>query len=70
MSRRVLVTGGAGFIGSHIAEAYLRRDGRSAALDDLSRGKRRNVPCGVRLVRADIGRPRRGALVATGASTY
>src|SRR5918997_1051427 len=54
MSGKVLVTGGAGFIGSHIAEAYLRDGWEVVALDDLSRGNERNVPKGVRLVRADI----------------
>src|SRR3954467_11437889 len=54
MSGRVLVTGGAGFIGSHIAEAYLREGWEVVVLDDLSRGHERNVPKGARLVRADI----------------
>ena len=39
MSGRVLVTGGAGFIGSHIAEEYLRAGWEVTVLDDLSRGK-------------------------------
>ena len=38
MSGRVLVTGGAGFIGSHIAEAYLAAGWEVVVLDDLSRG--------------------------------
>jgi UDP-glucose 4-epimerase len=54
MSGRVLVTGGAGFIGSHIAEAYLREGWEVVVLDDLSRGHEKNVPKGARLVRADI----------------
>ena len=44
MSGRVLVTGGAGFIGSHIAEAYLAAGWEVVVLDDLSRGHERNVP--------------------------
>ena len=44
---RVLITGGAGFIGSHIAEALLREGLEVAVLDNLSTGKRENVPPGV-----------------------
>jgi UDP-glucose 4-epimerase len=49
-----LVTGGAGFIGSHIAEAYLRDGWEVVILDDLSRGHRQNLPQGARFVCADI----------------
>ena len=41
---RVLVTGGAGFIGSHLCRALLDRDYQVRVLDDLSVGKRENVP--------------------------
>lgn len=54
---KVLVTGGAGFIGSHVAEAYLRAGHDVAALDDLSSGKPENVAEGVRFFRADICDP-------------
>ena len=47
---RVLVTGGAGFIGSHVAEALLRRGHDVTVLDDLSGGFRENVPDGARFV--------------------
>ena len=57
MSGKVLVTGGAGFIGSHIAEAYLRDGWEVVVLDDLSRGQEANVPKGARFVRADIRSP-------------
>jgi len=43
VSRRYLVTGGAGFIGSHIVEAILRRGEAVAVLDDFSTGKRSNL---------------------------
>jgi UDP-glucose 4-epimerase len=36
---RVLVTGGAGFIGSHISDAFLARDDEAAVVDDFSRGQ-------------------------------
>ena len=66
MSGRVLVTGGAGFIGSHIAEAYLKEGWEVVVLDDLSRGHEQNVPKGARFVRADIRSPEARKLVATG----
>lgn len=40
---RYLVTGGAGFIGSHIAEALIHRGDEVRVLDDLSTGKRENL---------------------------
>lgn len=40
---RVLITGGAGFIGSHLADAYLERGDEVHALDDLSTGSPDNV---------------------------
>ena len=42
-SRRVLVTGGAGFIGSHVVDAYLERGDRVWVVDDLSSGRLANV---------------------------
>jgi UDP-glucose 4-epimerase len=66
MKGRVLVTGGAGFIGSHIAEAYLRDGWEVVVLDDLSRGHEANVPKGTRLVRADIRSPEARDTLATG----
>ena len=54
---RAVVTGGAGFIGSHVAEALLARGDEVLVLDDLSRGKRENVPGGARLEVADIREP-------------
>jgi UDP-glucose 4-epimerase len=40
----VLVTGGAGFIGSHLCEGLLRQNYKVRVLDDLSVGKRENIP--------------------------
>jgi len=51
---RVLVTGGAGFIGSHVAEAYVEAGWEVTVLDDLSTGRRENVPDGAEFVEMDI----------------
>ncbi len=40
---RVLVTGGAGFIGGHVVDAYVREGFDVAVVDDLSTGHRRNL---------------------------
>src|SRR5439155_21107861 len=53
----VLVTGGAGFIGSHVAEGLVARGDDVVVLDDLSSGKRENLPDGVDLVEGDIREP-------------
>ena len=50
----VLVTGVAGFIGSHVAEACQRQGFRVVGLDDLSGGFTRNVPVGVRFIEGSI----------------
>ena len=53
----VLVTGGAGFIGSHVAEGLAARGEDVVVLDDLSSGKRENLPDGIELVEGDIREP-------------
>ena len=52
--RAVCVTGGAGFIGSHVAEALLRAGHRVVIVDDLSSGRKENVPAGAELHLLDI----------------
>jgi len=52
--KRVLVTGGAGFIGSHVADAYLRRGDEVVVMDNLVHGRRENVPDGAEFVELDI----------------
>ncbi|MGH7676737.1 MAG: NAD-dependent epimerase/dehydratase family protein [Gemmatimonadales bacterium] len=69
MTDRVLVTGGAGFIGSHVAEAHLAAGDAVTILDDLSSGRRANVPPAARLVTADIRSPDARRLVASGGFT-
>ncbi len=54
MSDTVLVTGIAGFIGSHVAEHCLRQGMRVIGLDDLSGGFVENVPAGAELVRGSV----------------
>ena len=51
---RVLVTGGAGFIGSHVADHLLQRGHEVAVIDNLSTGKRGNVPKGACFYEMDI----------------
>lgn len=51
---RVVVTGGAGYIGSHAVRALVAAGHAVAVLDDLSAGHAESVPAGVRLVRAAI----------------
>jgi len=51
---RALVTGGAGFIGSHVADALVARGDEVHVLDNLASGRRENVPEGARLHEADI----------------
>ena len=51
---RVLVTGGAGFIGSHIVDGLLEQGQEVAVLDNLSTGKRENVPRGAALFEIDL----------------
>jgi len=51
---KVLVTGGAGFIGSHTCELLLEKNIGVCAVDDLSHGKRENLPGGVNFYEADI----------------
>jgi UDP-glucose 4-epimerase len=52
-----LVTGGCGFIGSHLCEALLAAGDRVRILDDLSTGKRANKPAAAELVEGDVADP-------------
>src|SRR5690554_472250 len=51
---RHLVTGGCGFIGSHLSEALLGSGAEVVVLDDLSTGRRERLPQGAKLVVGDI----------------
>jgi len=51
---RILVTGGAGFIGSNVADAFIERGHEILVIDDLSTGTRENVPSKARFLEASI----------------
>jgi UDP-glucose 4-epimerase len=54
VAKRILITGGAGFIGSTIADLFLEAGWDVAVLDDLSSGNRDNVPSGARFYPVDV----------------
>jgi UDP-glucose 4-epimerase len=51
---KFLVTGGAGFIGSHLCEALRARGDEVRVLDDLSTGKRENLAADIELIEGDV----------------
>jgi UDP-glucose 4-epimerase len=63
MSRTVCITGGAGFIGSHVADAFVAAGDRVLILDNLSSGRRENVPENAELHVLDIRSPEAAMLV-------
>ncbi len=54
MTKRILITGGAGFIGSTIADRFVEAGWDVAVVDDLSSGKRENVPAAARFYPCDV----------------
>ncbi|MEO6028124.1 MAG: NAD-dependent epimerase/dehydratase family protein [Candidatus Binatia bacterium] len=54
---KILVTGGAGFIASHISDAYIAAGHEVVIVDDLSSGKRANLPAAAKFYHADIRTP-------------
>lgn len=60
---KILVTGGAGFIGSHLVDALIARGHRVTVLDDLSTGARANLNPKARFVRGDVASPAAERLV-------
>ena len=61
---KVLVTGGAGFIGSHVADLFLAKDWEVAIVDDLSSGKRENIPAAAKFHEIGVNSPELVRLVA------
>ncbi len=51
---KILITGGAGFIGSHVADGYLALGHEVVIVDDLSTGHRHNLPSQARFYEADL----------------
>lgn len=66
MPRRALVTGGAGFIGSHVADLLLANDYAVTVIDNLSSGKRSQVPSGAAFQELDVCSADAAALVRGG----
>jgi UDP-glucose 4-epimerase len=57
LSVRILVTGGAGFIGSHLVARLVAEGADVRVLDDLSSGRADNLPFGTELIVADVANP-------------
>jgi len=64
---KVLVTGGAGFIGSHVADLFVANGFEVVVVDNLSTGKRENVPAKARFCEIGVNSPEFGDLVRDGA---
>jgi len=64
---RVLVTGGAGFIGSHVADRFLGRGDSVVIVDNMSSGRRENVPAGAEFHELDVGSAEAARLIRDGA---
>jgi UDP-glucose 4-epimerase len=69
MANSVLITGGAGFIGSHVADAFLADGWQVTILDDLSSGRLENLPADARFIHGDIASAEAAALVRDGGFT-
>lgn len=65
-TERALVTGGAGFIGSHVADALLAAGFDVVVIDDLSSGRRENLPSGAQFHQLDVRSDEAAALVRDG----
>jgi len=64
MGSVICITGGAGFIGSHVADAVIERGHRVVIVDDLSSGRKENLPDGAELAVLDVRSPDAARLLA------
>ena len=64
--KRALVTGGAGFIGSHVADLFLAEGYAVEIIDDLSSGHRHNVPDGTTLHAISVTSPEAAEIIRSG----
>ena len=64
--RRALVTGGAGFIGSHVADLFIAEGYSVEIIDDLSSGHRRNLPDGAPLHEVSVTSPEAAKVIREG----
>ena len=67
MSPRALVTGGAGFIGSHVADLFIHEGYEVEIIDDLSSGNRSNLPENAKFHEVSIASPDAARIVREGA---
>ena len=51
---KILVTGGAGFIGSWVVDTFLKEGHEVVIIDDLSTGREENIPNGAEFIKCDI----------------
>jgi UDP-glucose 4-epimerase len=61
---KILITGGAGFIASHIVDAYIQLNHEVYIIDDLSTGQARNINSSAKVYTVDIADPKAGRLIA------
>ena len=66
MSRRALVTGGAGFIGSHVADLFIAEGYEAEIIDDMSTGNPANVPSRAVLHEMSVTSEKAGQIAAEG----
>jgi UDP-glucose 4-epimerase len=61
-SKKILVTGGAGFIGSHLVDALIERGHKVVVIDNLSTGKKENINKKAKFYKIDICSPKIGEI--------
>ncbi|MBU6176782.1 MAG: NAD-dependent epimerase/dehydratase family protein [Bacteroidetes bacterium] len=66
MSSKILITGVAGFIGSHIAKRFIQEGYIVIGVDDLSNGRIENVPTGIQFIKGDLSQSSTIRMIPTG----